>query len=332
MNIRQSPLLLGFPLGRYFGVTVRMSVWFLVLVLFLCARLGLVIGMWASVLLFGSILLHEFAHVFGARGTGGHGDEILMWPLGGLAFVTPASNFRSEFWTTFAGPLTNLLICVASLPAVLSAGVFWEAIQPITLPPLDFSMRDLAGSLNSVFVLLFSLNFQLFLINMLPIHPLDGGQLAYLFAKLHWDRGTARIGSLYLSMIVCLILAIGGAIAKSTDMVFIGFALMTFGLQAHISAVFAQQFGEMGFDYAGSNEDEYGLFFDEPEPQLSMIERWKLRREEKRRIKEAQFQAETTQKVDELLEKINIDGIASLSEAEKKFLQQASSRYKTHRD
>lgn len=329
MDIRQSPLILGFLLGRFFGVTVRISVWFLVLVLFLCLRLHLVLGLWTSALLFVSILLHEFAHVYGARATGGSGDEILMWPLGGLAFVSPAGNFRSEFWTTMAGPLANLIFCLVSLPAVLSAGVLVESIRPIMLPPLTFSLADIGASINSIFVLLFALNFKLFVFNLLPIYPLDGGQISFSVAKLYWDRGTARIGTLYASMICCILLAIAGSLAKSTDAVFIGFALLTFGLQAHMQAVFAQQFGEMGFDYGPADDDEYGLFREEPEPQLGMIERWKLKREEKRREKEAQSQAETKQKVDDLLEKINVSGFDSLTDAEKKFLQQASSRYKS---
>ncbi len=332
MDIRQSPLILGFSLGRYFGVTVRVSALFLFLVLILCLRLPFVIGLWASGILFVSILIHEFAHVFGARVTGGEGDEILMWPLGGLAFVSPASNFRSEFWTTAAGPISNAILCLITLPAVVSAGVFWESLHPIVLPPLDFSLANFPLAFNSVFVLMFSLNFKLLVLNLLPIHPLDGGQIAFSISKLYWDRGTARIGTLYASMAVCLILAIAGTLMESTEIVFIGFLLMMFGLQAHMNAVFAQQFGEMGFEYGMSNEDEYGLFEEEPEPKLSMMERWRQRREEKRRVKEAQTQAETTQKVDALLEKINTEGMDSLSEAEKKFLQQASSRYKAQQD
>lgn len=332
MDIRQSPLVSGFTLGRFFGVTVRVSLWFFVLVLFLCLRLPIAIGLWASLLLFGSILFHEFAHVFGARKTGGSGDEVLMWPLGGLAFVTPANNFRSEFWTIACGPLANLLLCLVSLPAVLSAGVFWESLRPIMLPPLEFSFSDMTTTINSVFVLLFSLNFKLFVFNLLPIHPLDGGQIAFAFAKLHWDRSTARIGTLYASMIICIFLAIVGTFAKSTDVVFIGFALFMFGFQAHMQAVFAQQFGDLGFEYGGGEEDEYGLFKEEPEPKLGMIERWKLRREENRRTKEAQTQVETKAKVDALLEKINVSGFDSLTDSEKKFLQQASTRYKTQSD
>lgn len=331
MDIRQSPLIMGFSLGRYFDVTVKVSVWFLALVFLLCVRLPIVIGLWASLLLFISILIHEFAHVFGARRTGGHGDEILLWPFGGLAFVSPAGTFRSEIWTTAAGPLSNLALCLICLPAVISAGVFRDSLHPIMLPPLDFSLSNPATFVTSIFVLMFALNLKLFVFNLLPIHPLDGSQIAFSIAKLRWDQGTAKIGTLYLGIAVCLIVAIAGVVMKSTDVVTIGLVLMVLGLQAHMAAVYAQQFGG-GLDYGPGGDDEYGLFAEEREPQPGMVERWKQRREEKRRVKEAELQAETTQQVDALLEKINIDGMDSLTPAEKKFLQQASSRYKTQSD
>lgn len=332
MDIRQSPLILGFSLGRFFDVTVKVSVWFLALVFLLCVRLPIVIGLWTSLLLFVSILIHEFAHVFGARRTGGHGDEILMWPFGGLAFVSPAGTFRSEIWTTAAGPLSNLAICLICLPAVISSGVFWDCLRPVVLPPLDFSLSNPSTMVTSIFVLMFALNFKLFVFNLLPIHPLDGGQIAFSVAKLRWDQGTAKIGTLYLGIVACLIVAIIGVWIKSTDLVAIGLVLMTLGFQAHLTAVYAERFGG-GFEYGpGGDDDEYGLFEEKREPQPGMMERWKQRREEKRLAKEAELQAETTQKVDALLEKINSDGMDALTAAEKKFLQQASSRYKTQSD
>ncbi len=331
MDIRQSPLILGISLGRYFDVTVKVSVWFLALVFLLCVRLPIVIGLWASLLLFTSILIHEFAHVFGARRTGGHGDEILMWPFGGLAFVSPAGTFRSEIWTTAAGPLSNLALCLVCLPAVISADVLWDSLHPVMLPPLDFSLSNPATFVTSIFVLTFALNFKLFVFNLLPIHPLDGSQIAFSVAKLRWDQATAKIGTLYLGIVVCLIVAITGVVMKSTDVVTIGLVLMVLGLQAHMTAIVAQQYGG-GFEYGPGGDDEYGLFAEEREPQPGMVERWKQRREEKRRLKEAELQAETAQQVDALLEKINTDGIDSLTPAEKKFLHQASTRYKTQND
>ena len=47
-------------------------------------------------LLFGIILLHEFGHCFGARYVDGDAKEILIWPLGGLAYVDVPHTPRAQ--------------------------------------------------------------------------------------------------------------------------------------------------------------------------------------------------------------------------------------------
>ena len=41
--------------------------------------------------LFLIVLLHEFGHALACRQVGGHADEIVLWPLGGIAFVKSAA-------------------------------------------------------------------------------------------------------------------------------------------------------------------------------------------------------------------------------------------------
>src|SRR5262249_59674786 len=92
----RDPLSWSFPLGRLFGVLVRVH-W-----LFPIVAIGLVLraafgkdyppGAWIDVLwleglLLFSVLLHEFGHCFGARLVDGDANEVLLWPLGGLAYV-----------------------------------------------------------------------------------------------------------------------------------------------------------------------------------------------------------------------------------------------------
>ena len=59
-------------------------------------------------LLFGIILLHEFGHCFGARYVDGDAKEVLIWPLGGLAFVDVPHTPRALFIATAAGPAVNV--------------------------------------------------------------------------------------------------------------------------------------------------------------------------------------------------------------------------------
>ena len=121
--VMRDPLSWSFPIGRLFGVTVRVHV------LFPLVALGLIIraaagtkaapaleGDWIDAtliigFLFFSILLHEFGHCFGARAVNGDASEVLLWPLGGLAYCDVPHTPRANFICTAAGPAVNLLLC-----------------------------------------------------------------------------------------------------------------------------------------------------------------------------------------------------------------------------
>src|SRR5438876_12042598 len=92
----RDPLSWSFPLGRMFGITVRVHCLFpfvaLCLILHAAYKIKDPAGSWLDVstlvgLLFLSVLLHEFGHCFAARLMDGDASDILLWPLGGLAYV-----------------------------------------------------------------------------------------------------------------------------------------------------------------------------------------------------------------------------------------------------
>ena len=63
-------------------------------------------------LLFLSILLHEFGHCFAARSVDGDATEMLLWPLGGLAYCDVPHTPRANLITALGGPAVNLALCV----------------------------------------------------------------------------------------------------------------------------------------------------------------------------------------------------------------------------
>ena len=96
-------------------------------------------------LLFLSVLVHEFGHCFGARFVGGDCQEILMWPLGGLAYVDVPHTPRANFITAAAGPAVNLFLCVVCVllllvadgtphPAATAAGSRRPLLSAATVP------------------------------------------------------------------------------------------------------------------------------------------------------------------------------------------------------
>src|SRR5262245_54746224 len=125
------PFAWSIPLGRLFGITVRVH-W-----LFPFVALGLILhiavgrkdytppdGTWVDAptlvaILFVWVLLHGLGHCFAARWVNGEAQEVLIWPLGGLASVDLPNRPRAHFITAAAGPFVNLLLCVGCVLLLL---------------------------------------------------------------------------------------------------------------------------------------------------------------------------------------------------------------------
>jgi Zn-dependent protease len=60
--------------------------------------------------LFAMVMLHEFGHALACRQVGGTANRIVLWPLGGVAFVNPPSRPGATLWSIAAGPLVNLVL------------------------------------------------------------------------------------------------------------------------------------------------------------------------------------------------------------------------------
>jgi Zn-dependent protease len=145
---------------------------------------------WAVLLflgLFTLVTMHEFGHALACRQVGGRADRIVLWPLGGIAFVDPPRRAGAMLWSIAAGPLINLLL-LPILTFVLHIAASAGMIQ---------SNHD--GYL--VLLWLWRINLALLLFNLLPIYPLDGGQI--LRSLLWFPLGQVR--SLSIAAIIGLI-------------------------------------------------------------------------------------------------------------------------------
>jgi len=124
--------------GRWAGVDIRVH-WLLGLVLvWLFLKHPPVL---ASLLVFGlvvSVLLHELGHAFAARTLGLRCEEILIWPLGGLAAVEPNGDAQDEFRIAAAGPLVNATLLAATLPMI----ALWSPQWPVILNPTQLHLTE----------------------------------------------------------------------------------------------------------------------------------------------------------------------------------------------
>jgi hypothetical protein len=179
--------------------------------------------------------------------------------------------------------------------------------------------------------LLLSLNWMHFLRNLLPVYPLDGGRMLQAILVQRMSRGEAHqrciITGLVVSGIAILIGMWDGI--ENVWIVFFGFlAFMTNRIEWLVTTT-NPQFDDsfLGHDFS---EGYTSLEREEQvrERQPGYFERRKQEREERRLQKEAQAKVETDNRVNQLLDKISTHGMASLSGEERRFLEQASARYR----
>jgi Zn-dependent protease len=136
-------------------------------------------GMWKVaeyLMLFVIVLLHEFGHAFATRQVGGESREILLWPFGGIAFVKVPPRPGAELWSIAAGPLVNVLF----FPVFL--GALWLASGS--------GLADRSPDFARFLQMMFLINWWVLKFNVLPIYPLDGGQI--LRSLLWFVFGRAR--------------------------------------------------------------------------------------------------------------------------------------------
>jgi Zn-dependent protease len=138
--------------------------------------------------LFAIVLMHEFGHALACRQVGGKANQIVLWPLGGVAYVSPPPRPGATLWSIAAGPLVNVVLApFLTVFAVLAHSSGWAAVMP--------------NAATFVVALCF-INWGLLIFNLLPIYPLDGGQI--LQSLLWFVLGRAR------SLMATTIIGFGG--------------------------------------------------------------------------------------------------------------------------
>jgi len=168
-----------------FGIPVRVHpfFWFVGLLLGLHSPTAGAMIAWIAALFLG-ILVHELGHAAVMRSYGFY-PSIVLYGMGGLAMYGPGQPFNArrpgfsgQILISAAGPLAGF-----ALAALVSAGMHLAGhplvlVKVARLVPMVF----VAGPIESHFVgfvndLLFISVFW-GIINLLPVYPLDGGQIA----------------------------------------------------------------------------------------------------------------------------------------------------------
>src|SRR5258708_4517602 len=210
--------------ARFGGREVRIHLTFVVLLLFLLlvevnrsgprviTRVFVVTGL---ILL--SAMLHEFGHVLASARQGFPTKGFVLLPIGGLTMGDPAlqeesaRNLRKEILIALAGPLVNAALAGATAVVMLAMGT----AQMLRLTPLVTPLNLITS--------LFWINACLFVVNLLPAFPLDGGRIlrAVLARRMDFRLATRRAVS--LGQIFAGLFMLAGAALNIQGLMLIGF-------------------------------------------------------------------------------------------------------------
>ncbi len=135
-----------------------------------------------------------WAHALACKQVGGQANLlIVLWPLGGVAYVSPPQRPGAMLWSIAAGPLVN----VALVPVF---SVFWYCSYLLGWAETH---EDVYQFLRTIW----QINLGLLIFNMLPVFPLDGGQILRSLLWYPFGRGN----SLFIVSIIGFFGVVGGA-------------------------------------------------------------------------------------------------------------------------
>jgi Zn-dependent protease len=326
----ENPFDWALPLYTAWGIRVRIHLVFILMiaaeVIFSLPKDSLgwaykALGMGSLFLL---VLVHEYGHCIACRWVGGSADQILMWPLGGLAFCAPPHHWKADLITTLGGPAVNAIL------TPVFAGVLALLGQPtgtLLFNPFDpgnaIYLLDWHGTKPYWLVAIWwfhYMNLLLFSFNMLLVmYPMDAGRIvnALMWRKMGHRR--AMDLSIKIGFVVGVGLFVFSMAAKESGgsrlMAIALFGLFTCWMEKQKLRMVSDQPALADYDFSAG----YTSLPAEDEP---LDDGRTVRARERQRKQEQDDQSE----LDRILAKIASAGMGSLSRAEKRWLERATER------
>ncbi|MCU0661138.1 MAG: site-2 protease family protein [Myxococcota bacterium] len=185
-------------IGTWFGIPVKLH-WSMALLPLLTYQFFDRLGPWLwtlfEVLLFASVVVHEFGHALMGRRYGVKTHDIILTPLGGMArMINMPTSPKQEIAIAVAGPLSSL---------ALSAIAFTAAIG-LALSPFSSNARM------ELLSWIWEINLGLGLFNLVPALPMDGGRVLRGLLSMRYDHLTATVRAATVGKIIAGAAAIFG--------------------------------------------------------------------------------------------------------------------------
>jgi stage IV sporulation protein FB len=345
----------SFPLGRMFGITVRVH-WLFPLVSAAwvlraaydknAASNAWIDLVWIMVILFICVLLHEFGHCFAGRYMEGEANEILMWPLGGLAYVQVPHTPRANLVTALGGPAVNVVLGLAAGLVLMLA---WDYKPPLDLFHAPTRVEAAPGIVLErltgeptpavsapeivITAWIFWVNYFLAVVNLVLIgFPLDGGRICQSLLWPYVGYRRATLAAVFCGFVVMFLLVVLAIVAN--EVMPLALAIFIY-VSCKSQWILLETGGEdslLGYDFS---QGYTSLERDEPPPprenKLSWFQRWKQRRAARRLQREQESRQAEEERMDALLQKVQNHGIDALTEEEKRFMKRVSDRYRNRK-
>lgn len=274
-----------------------------------------------------SLAAREAARAFTSWKWGGRVECVLLGPLGSLHYGPPHEDSRGDLAVAVVGPAANLVIALVSTVTLSALG---QSILPLLFP---LAPPEAAFQLSAIGCLswLAWINGVLAVAACIPTFPLDGARTVLLLIRQRLDDRAATIPTARLGIAASLVVLISAFfVGRSYHAAY--FALMVLG----IVGFFCSRRELIRGLAAADGDDEP---FDEPSPyeseesrprieRIGPIRRWWRERQEAKLRRLVQVEREEESRADELLARVHLQGMHSLSPQERALLNRVSARYR----
>jgi stage IV sporulation protein FB len=286
-----------------------------------------------------AVVVHELGHVMATWRLGGTTEQVVLGPLGGMhARSLPHERHRQfrEAAVALAGPLASLTAMIVLGPALLVANI---SLGDILLAPLHPGGMILAGSIWLVALkMLFWFNWLILGVNLIPAAPLDMGNVirACLLPVLG-PRGISGFMA-RADLVVALVLVLMAVLWQDKPDLRLVPTWLPLVLLAIYVAFSARQEMQSADDHE-VDDDLFGYDFSEGYTSLEEsprsrhwptgpLRRWLRQRRELKQRRLRDIEAEEERRFDEVLIRINQQGMDSLTSQERELLHRVSARYR----